>query len=499
MPAILSSRQRIALRLAWRFMAPYRWRMLGALVALLFTAAITLSLGQGIRLLVDQGFLTASPELLNRYILLFFVLVLGLAVGTFVRFYLVSWIGERFVADIRKRVFDHLIELHPGFYETNRSSEIQSRLTADTTLLQTVIGSSLSMALRNALMLVGGVLLMFVTNAKLTSIVVLALPLVIAPILLFGRRVRSLSRESQDRVADVGSYVGETLGQIKTVQAYNHQAQDRQRFAGTVERAFDTARKRIAQRAWLITVVIVLVLGAVGVMLWVGGRDVIAGSISAGELAAFVFYSLIVGMAFGTLSEVIGELQRAAGAAERIAELLRARSEIRPPAQPRKLAARVSGRIELQAVRFAYPTRPEHWAIDDISLAVEPGKPWPWSDLPAPASRPCSICSCVSSIRSRDGCCWTDSRSSNWTRPTCAAALPWCRRTPRCSSAASRKTSATAVRMPAPPRSRPQRVPRMPTSSSWVCRRATPPTWARAASACQAASASAWRSPGRCW
>lgn len=217
-------------------------------------------------------------------------------------------------------------------------------------------------------------------------------------------------------MADVGSYVGETLGQIKTVQAYNHQAQDRQRFAGTVERAFDTARKRIAQRAWLITVVIVLVLGAVGIMLWVGGRDVIAGSISAGELAAFVFYSLIVGMAFGTLSEVIGELQRAAGAAERIAELLRARSEIRPPAQPRKLAARVSGRIELQAVRFAYPTRPEHWAIDDISLAVEPGKPWPWSDLPVPASRPCSICSCVSSIRSRDGCCWTDSRSSNWTR-----------------------------------------------------------------------------------
>ena len=473
-------------------MAPYRWRMLGALVALLFTAAITLSLGQGIRLLVDQGFLTASPELLNRYILLFFVLVLGLAVGTFVRFYLVSWIGERFVADIRKRVFDHLIELHPGFYETNRSSEIQSRLTADTTLLQTVIGSSLSMALRNALMLVGGVLLMFVTNAKLTSIVVLALPLVIAPILLFGRRVRSLSRESQDRVADVGSYVGETLGQIKTVQAYNHQAQDRQRFAGTVERAFDTARKRIAQRAWLITVVIVLVLGAVGIMLWVGGRDVIAGSISAGELAAFVFYSLIVGMAFGTLSEVIGELQRAAGAAERIAELLRARSEIRPPAQPRKLAARVSGRIELRPVPNTGPSTTSAWPSNR-------GKPWPWSDLPVPASRPCSICSCVSSIRSRGGCCWTDSRSSNWTRPTCAAALPWCRRTPRCSSAASRKTSATAVRMPAPPRSRPQRVPRMPTSSSWVCRRATPPTWARAASACPAASASAWRSPGRCW
>ncbi|RJG09691.1 ATP-binding cassette domain-containing protein [Pseudomonas cavernicola] len=375
MASLLTSRQRNALRMTRRFVAPYRWQVIGALLALLFTAGITLSMGQGVKLLVDKGFATQSPAMLNQSIALFMVLVLALAVGTFTRFYLVSWIGERFVADIRKRVFNHLINLHPGFYETNRSSEIQSRLTADTTLLQSVIGSSLSMALRNALMLIGGIILLFITNPKLSAIVIAALPLVIAPILIFGRRVRSLSRLSQDRVADVGSYVGETLGQIKTVQAYNHQEEDKSRFGGTVEEAFNTARKRIAQRAWLISVVILLVLGAIGVMLWVGGMDVIAGRISGGELAAFVFYSLIVGTAFGTLSEVIGELQRAAGAAERIAELLQARSEINPPATNQvQLPQPVSGRIVLEAVRFSYPTRRDSYAVDGISLVVEPGE-----------------------------------------------------------------------------------------------------------------------------
>lgn len=375
MASMFSGRQRHAIRLALRMIAPYRKQAIGALVALIVTAAITLSMGQGIRLMVDQGFMTRSPTLLNETIGLFMVLVLALAVGTFTRFYLVSWIGERVVADLRKQVFDHLVSLHPGFYENNRSSEIQSRLTADTTLLQSVIGSSLSMFLRNALMVIGGVILLFFTNPKLTSIVVIALPLVVAPILIFGRRVRSLSRESQDRVADVGSYVSEALGQIKTVQAYNHQEQDRQRFARTAEDAFDTARKRILQRSWLITLVIVLVLGAVGVMLWVGGMDVIAGRISGGELAAFVFYSLIVGSAFGTLSEVIGEMQRAAGAAERITELLQARSEITPPASDLlALPERISGRLALERVSFAYPSRPERYAVDGLSLTVEAGE-----------------------------------------------------------------------------------------------------------------------------
>ncbi|VEF12026.1 ABC transporter, ATP-binding/permease [Pseudomonas fluorescens] len=354
---------------------PYRWPAFGALLALIVTAGITLSMGQGIKLLVDQGFMTQSPHLLNQSIGLFMLLVCGLAVGTFARFYLVSWIGERVGADIRRQVFNHLLYLHPGFYEDNRSSEIQSRLTADTTLLQSVIGSSLSLFLRNLLMVIGGVVLLFITNPKLTSIVVIALPLVIAPILIFGRRVRNLSRQSQDRIADIGSYVSETLGQIKTVQAYNHQSQDEQRFAATVEQAFETARKRIFQRAWLITLVIVLVLGAVAVMLWVGGMDVIAGRISAGELAAFVFYSLIVGSAFGTLSEVIGELQRAAGAAERIAELLRAENIIQPPTTGLvTLPDRVRGELQLQNVRFSYPSRPESYAVDGLNLTVHAGE-----------------------------------------------------------------------------------------------------------------------------
>ncbi|PXX92803.1 ABC transporter ATP-binding protein [Marinobacter vulgaris] len=363
------------MKLVVDFISPYRRAVAGALVALVFTAGITLGLGQGLRILVDQGLATQSPAMLSRAVGLFFVLVLGLAIGSFARFYLVSWIGERVVADIRKQVFNHLIDLHPGFYEKNRSLEIQSRFTADTTVLQSVIGSTVSIALRNTLMLVGGLVLLFVTNAKLASIIILGFPLVIIPILVYGRRVRQLSRLSQDRVAEVGSYVGENLTQIKTVQAFNHQPHDRRFFAGVAENAFDIARIRIRQRAWLTTIAITLVMGAIGVVIWIGGLDVISGRTSPGELAAFVFYSLLVGLAAGAISEVIGELQRAAGAAARIFELLQTPSEIRMEAvATQTLPEAIRGDIEISNLSFSYPSRPDIKVLKDLSLTIHAGE-----------------------------------------------------------------------------------------------------------------------------
>lgn len=362
-----------AVKMAAAFVAPYKRQVLYGFLSLLFTAAITLSIGQGIRLLIDRGFATQSQELLAQYVFVFLLLVIALAGGTFTRYYWVTWLGERVIADIRCRVFNHLIDLHPGFYEKNRSLEIQSRLTSDMTLLQSVIGSSVSFALRNFIMMLGGIIWLFITNAKLTAIVMVCVPLVVAPILIFGRRVRDLSRRSQDKIAAVGAYVGEVLGQIKTVQAYNHQETDKNLFSKYVEEAFTVAKLRTIQRALLITIVIVLVLGAVGLMLWIGGIDVIEGRISGGELAAFVFYSVIVGSAVASISEVIGELQRAAGAAERTIELLNAPNRIKSPVNPRSLPAG-SGNIEIERLCFAYPSRPDVRVIDELSLTIRAGE-----------------------------------------------------------------------------------------------------------------------------
>jgi ATP-binding cassette, subfamily B, bacterial len=355
------------------FVMPYRLQVIGATIALICTAAITLSMGQGLRLLVDTGFGEGAQEGLDQALIIMMGLVTLLAAGTFVRFYLVSWIGERISADLRTAVFNHVIELHPGYFETNLSGEIQSRITTDTTLLQTVIGSSVSMALRNVLMFLGGLVWMAVTNPKLTGIVLLSVPLVVMPIIIFGRHVRKLSRNSQDRVADVGGFVGEAIKNIKILQAFNHQNRDRQQFANHVEAAFEVAHSRIKYRAWLTTVVIILVFGAIACMLWVGGHDVITGHITPGELIAFVFYSVMVAGSVGAISEVYGDLQRAAGATERLIELLQSKNLIQSPDTPAHIPEAVAGKVELSDVRFCYPSRPETSAIDDLTLTVPAG------------------------------------------------------------------------------------------------------------------------------
>ena len=358
---------------AFRFLQPYKWRILLAGIALVTTAGVSLSLGQGVRLLIDKGFVAGSPEALTQTLLLFLVLITLLALGTFLRFYLVSWLGERVSADLRKAVFQHLLQLHPGFFETNLSGEIQARITADTTVLQTVIGSSLSVALRNVLLFLGGIAWLFWTNPKLTSIVLIAVPLLVSPVVIFGRRVRRLSRTSQDKVASVGAYVGETLQHIKIVQGMNHQQVDEKSFSQHVESAFVAGIQRIRQRALLIAIVMLLVLGSIGGMLWVGGQDVLAGRVTPGELAAFVFYALIVASSLGFLSEVIGDLQRAAGATERLMELLEAESQITDPIYPQSLPSLVRGSVEINDLHFCYPSRPDSLALQAVNLHIEPG------------------------------------------------------------------------------------------------------------------------------
>ena len=296
-----------------------------------------------------------------------------LTIGTFIRLYFVSWVGERISADIRSAVFRHLIRLHPAFFETNLPTEIQSRITTDTTLLQTVIGSSISIALRNVLMFFGGLALLFYTNAKLSLIVIASVPFVVAPVVAFGRRVRRLSRISQDTLADVGSYAGESLRHIKVVQSFNHEHIDELAFEERVSIAFRVAVRRIRQRAWLVALVMLLVLSAIATMLWVGGQDVISGQISPGELAAFIFYAFIVAGSVGAISEVYSDLQRAAGAMERLVELLQSPSELLEPSEPAVLPSD-GGALKVEAVSFSYPTRPDVEVVHEINLTVEPGE-----------------------------------------------------------------------------------------------------------------------------
>ena len=359
---------------AFAFLKPYRKQIFWASFALIFTAALNLVLVQYIRIIVDQGFVASSTASLSQAIVGFIIVAILQALGTFARFYWVTWLGERVTADLRKEVFSHIIWLQPAYFEENLSGEIQSRITTDTTLIQSVIGSSVSIALRNLLLMLGGIIFLFITNPKLTSIVLVSIPFVLGPIIYLGRRVRRLSRRSQDQVANVSAYVGESIQQIKTVQAYNHQKYDTDQFATHVENTFQVALKRIKTNSVLITVVMTLVFVAVGIMIWVGGLDVINGTMSPGELTAFIVYAVMVAISVAAISGVLSELQRAAGALERLFELLSAKIEIKSPLNPKSLDKNVKGILSIENLNFFYPTRREMPALRDVCLKIDPGE-----------------------------------------------------------------------------------------------------------------------------
>ena len=356
------------------YLMPYRARLAVALAALLLAAGCVLALGQGLRYVVDSGFAGGDPRLLDAALAAVVGLACLLAGATFVRFYLMMSTGERIVTDLRRAVFSHILTLSPSFFDEARSGELVSRLSSDTTQLQQVIGFGISMFLRNLLMMAGAAVLLFITSPKLAAFIVLGVPAVLVPILIVGRRVRRLSRDSQDRVADVSAYADEAIHEVRTVQAYAHEDADRARFGDHAEAAYRSGVRRIAVKAGLIAVVMLIGFCAVGLILWVGGHDVIAGRLTAGQLSAFVFYAAVVAGGAGTVSEVWGEIQRAAGATERLMDLLETEPAVRAPASPVVLPARLRGEIRIERVNFAYPTRPDTPALHEFSLQVHPGE-----------------------------------------------------------------------------------------------------------------------------
>ncbi len=363
-----------SLRVLLPYVRAYAWRLAGAALTLMLAAGLVLGLGQGVRRLVDFGFASHDLAQLNHAALAMFVIVAALALTTFGRFYLVSWLGERVASDLRRDVFDRVLALSPAYFETARTGDILSRLTADIAVLQALIGSAVSQGIRNALMCVGAFAMLVITSVKLALIIAIVLPLVVGPLILFGRREKRQSRESQERVADLGAYAEETINGLRSVQAFTHEPVDRARFGAAVEHSFATALRRVTTRATLILVVILLGFGAVTFSLWVGGRDVIAGRMTGGELSAFVLYAVLLATSGATMSEIWGDVQRAAGAAERLLELLAEVPTITAPAVPARLPRQVRGAVSFEHVTFRYPTRPTQSALEDFSLDIEPGE-----------------------------------------------------------------------------------------------------------------------------
>ncbi|MBA3510542.1 ABC transporter transmembrane domain-containing protein [Sphingomonas sp.] len=364
------------LRLVWRYASKYRLQIAAAAFFLVLSSAATLAIPYGFKRVIDRGFGSdgASAEAVGTAFEYLLMIVVVLAAATSLRYYFVSWIGERTIADLRVAVQENLLTLPPRFFEENRPSEIASRLTADTAILEQVVGSSVSIALRNLATGIGGIIYLFALSPKLAGMLVIGLPLVFGPVIFFGRRIRSLSRSSQDRIADVGSTVSETLGAMKVVQAFGQEERELGRFRTAVENAFTVARHRFSMRAVMTFTIIALVFGSIVLLLWEGAIDVAAGRMTGGTIAAFVFTGVLVGGAFGAVTEVYGDLLRGSGAAGRIEELMRERTEIRAPANPVPLPEPARGALSFDQVTFLYPTRPDDKAVHELSLAIAPGE-----------------------------------------------------------------------------------------------------------------------------
>ena len=359
---------RILLKLS-PFIKPYKRIATIALIALIVTSLSFLLFGQGIKLFIDEGIYTLQ----NNQLIIIAIVLITLVIGTFFRFYFVSWIGERVSNDVRLAVFNHLLTLHPHYFEINRSGEINARLTTDTTLLQSIFGFSISMALSSVLLFLGGLVMMLITNLKLALIVLVTVPIILLPMAIYGRRLRALSRKSQDTVADIGTYAGEIVQNIKVVQSFTREPEESIAFKNEVEKAFSAAKRRIMQSSLLIAAAMILVFTGLGAMIWFGAKDVTNGDISAGELASFVFYAIMVARSVAVISEIYGQLQRAAGATERLLELLSEEPQIQPPSQAMDLP---DGSLSLNFnnVSFSYPSRPQEKALEEISFKVGEGE-----------------------------------------------------------------------------------------------------------------------------
>ncbi len=356
------------------YLRPYRGRTIMALLSLLVAAGTVLAFGACLRALIDRGFAQGRPDILNYALASLLAVAVVLAIASGARFYLVSWLGERVVGDLRRDLFDHVVRLGPAWFEIKRSGDVMSRISADAQLIEQVIGSSASVALRNTLMCIGGVVMLVVTNPKLALWTLAVVPLTVVPIIVFGRQVKALSRESQARMGEMVSEGGETLDAVRTVQAFAQEDRAARRFGEATERAFVAATRRVSRRAIMTTLVIFIVFSAVGFLLWMGGHDVLTGRITAGDLSAFVFYAVLVASSGGAISETIGDLQRASGAAERLAELRAEAPSIAEPAHPKPLPKPVKGAVSFEEVSFRYPTRTDALALDRFDLAIMPGE-----------------------------------------------------------------------------------------------------------------------------